>query len=1036
MSDVEGGSGLEKILTIMDQIFVGSVRIETPQLQALAFSFPIEALEDRIECNKFAEYLVSSLLSSSFYPSLTASDKVALLALSMSNRATTRFGTDVTLQIDEAIIQYAESHLTALKSWVERHRCARDKRATEKEALLVTLVISASLNRLIPYMQTCDYAQIQRFDRSCNLRNLLPTIPPLTEFSTTLGLVKLMLKLASVYPAFATGCYQEAIQLGLESIESFKELGPRGEELVPDFVGQIRLTLSFLYRLRNDFAAAVDQAKAGISEFQRIGQPAEVVRAWGAMAKTLRAAGDIRGEIAAHVSALRLAQELKLHLVCAMILRWLAAAYLQAGELIQAREAVENSKAICAALPEKQLRQFAARQVDAIGADLLYWTDGWKEFISDQPGVNETGLNHVADRNDRVAKATALKSELASIYWESANSSHDLVLAVEKSRSLGQLYDELEMFIDEALAYQYCARLLRRLNNMQGAKEALLSGVNAWQHFRQRASRRVLSPVALEIESANLYRIANDLVELGCVGEAWQVLQRGKAVFLSDILEVTEAGKDALGAIDSDLRQKLVQHLAPAIESESSPASNDRVNGKNFEETLRKIANRSTRPAASSIDRGQGLKLEEYQSVADTLEKDAVILEYLKLDQRIQVFISFPGSRAPETMSWIIPDKLAEDIYMTTWSWRDLAANSYSNASLRKIVQSMEQPLQIPSMQSVKEARQQLRHIWNFFIGPIWERIAHARRIYLSPHQWLHHVPIHRAMSTEGRHLHNYCEVRYVPSASLAAKLRCAKGTKRSTGVPLRSSVFSVANPERQRSGDNAKSRSLTFSEYEANEVSNRLAAADADSTMLRGAEASLSAVLSAIGGHDVIHFSCHGDTVEGLPVLNHLRLSSDVLMAHDLLCCPDRLRPEALVILNACGTNEASIRRSDETLGLASAFLAKGARNVLATLWPINDLASSVIASRAIQKYVLNGRSIDMALADGLSEVASLSWDDAIGICDTHAIWCRDSGLSDEAEAAKAFSSRLKNAKGQGNVTPTPFMHESFLAPFQIVGV
>jgi CHAT domain-containing protein len=58
------------------------------------------------------------------------------------------------------------------------------------------------------------------------------------------------------------------------------------------------------------------------------------------------------------------------------------------------------------------------------------------------------------------------------------------------------------------------------------------------------------------------------------------------------------------------------------------------------------------------------------------------------------------------------------------------------------------------------------------------------------------------------------------------------------------------------------------------------------------------------------------------------------------------RLEAE-LVTLSACETGVSQILRGDEPMGLVRAFLSAGARAVLVTQWPVDDLATYFLMER-----------------------------------------------------------------------------------------
>jgi CHAT domain-containing protein len=74
------------------------------------------------------------------------------------------------------------------------------------------------------------------------------------------------------------------------------------------------------------------------------------------------------------------------------------------------------------------------------------------------------------------------------------------------------------------------------------------------------------------------------------------------------------------------------------------------------------------------------------------------------------------------------------------------------------------------------------------------------------------------------------------------------------------------------------------------------------------------------------------------------------------------RLRAE-LVVLGACQTGLGDLKDAEGTVGLQRAFLARGARSTLVSLWTVDDLASSALLREFYRQWLAGGMSKSEAL-------------------------------------------------------------------------
>jgi hypothetical protein len=149
--------------------------------------------------------------------------------------------------------------------------------------------------------------------------------------------------------------------------------------------------------------------------------------------------------------------------------------------------------------------------------------------------------------------------------------------------------------------------------------------------------------------------------------------------------------------------------------------------------------------------------------------------------------------------------------------------------------------------------------------------------------------------------------------------------------------------------------RELASAEGEAGAVARGLGAAP-----LLGADATVPAVVAALGSATHAHFACHAVTDPGDPGGSCLMLADGRLSVRDL--APVLASDGYLAYLSACGTASGGHRLLDEPVHVASALHAAGFAHVIGTLWPVDDGVADQLA-RAFYRLLTAGQEPAAAL-------------------------------------------------------------------------
>jgi CHAT domain-containing protein len=146
---------------------------------------------------------------------------------------------------------------------------------------------------------------------------------------------------------------------------------------------------------------------------------------------------------------------------------------------------------------------------------------------------------------------------------------------------------------------------------------------------------------------------------------------------------------------------------------------------------------------------------------------------------------------------------------------------------------------------------------------------------------------------------------------------------------------------------------------------------------VLEGFDATRANVLARdLSGYRFIHIASHGIIDSEIPQLSALilgawdrngRVADQYIRAGDLM----GLTLDAeVVVLSACDTALGREFAGEGLIGLRYAALARGARSVVGTLWPVSDAIAADVMTDMYRNITVNGRSVEMALSAAIRSV------------------------------------------------------------------
>ncbi|MBV8030275.1 MAG: CHAT domain-containing protein [Betaproteobacteria bacterium] len=218
------------------------------------------------------------------------------------------------------------------------------------------------------------------------------------------------------------------------------------------------------------------------------------------------------------------------------------------------------------------------------------------------------------------------------------------------------------------------------------------------------------------------------------------------------------------------------------------------------------------------------------------------------------------------------------------------------------------------------------KKLYTRLIAPIRDHLGTPNLLVVG-HGALHYIPFN-ALHDGSRFLVESYSIRLLPAATVLKFLKA--GATEKPGA-----LLAFGNPDL---GD--KRFDLVFAQKEAERVARILP----KSRALVGKEASRVAFRKYASDFRFLHIASHGEFDADHPLASSLLLAPDGpddgrLTVSDLYS----MRVDAdLVTLSACETGLGKVANGDDVVGLTRGFLYAGTRTIVASLWQVDDRATS----------------------------------------------------------------------------------------------
>jgi CHAT domain-containing protein/Tfp pilus assembly protein PilF len=424
------------------------------------------------------------------------------------------------------------------------------------------------------------------------------------------------------------------------------------------------------------------------------------------------------------------------------------------------------------------------------------------------------------------------------------------------------------------------------------------------------------------------------LARLGKPGEAFFMAERARARAFLDQLgnerPSLQAGSNTkLTEQEITLREEMASLEKHLQEEESAPLSqqnaahiallNDKIKEKRSEYEQLLVQLKLDNPEYASLVTVSPISITETQKL---LDENTTLLSY---------FVA-----GDTTLAFIVKRDSLEVVELPVSEQEIIKANSDFRS--RK---DFEDP-----------AASGLANLYTRLVAPLRSRLT-TSLIGIIPHRELNYVPF--AALYDGQH---YLSDDYLlfslPSASV---LSYVKGRAKIETPKLL--VLAYARPE-----------GMPFLKKAEEEV--QAIAALYGTQPVLGNEATEEMIDTRAGGYNLLHMAAHGQLDSANPLFSRIVLApggkQDGMLRVQEVYGLD-LKAMDLVVLSACETQLGALSRGDDLIGLSRAFIYAGTSSVVASLWKVDDQATSVLMT-TFYTHLKEGKGKAQALQAAQNEV------------------------------------------------------------------
>jgi len=448
-------------------------------------------------------------------------------------------------------------------------------------------------------------------------------------------------------------------------------------------------------------------------------------------------------------------------------------------------------------------------------------------------------------------------------------------------------------------------------------------------------------------DTRDVFRDAIDtLIRLGKVDRALELLELSHDANLRRIFDPSK-----LKPKDAELKKTLGDLKDKTAEAEAAKkALNEELAKPESQRSVARVEALSKRMASSDGEMRQlllrlkrdhralysmlSITPESIADLRESLPRDALVLEYFVATDALYIFVI---TREQKTARAYKVPVSAQDLETAVYEFRKgIDASGRSRGSKAFVDEAEAKPNPPPTFALS-------RKLYGWLIAPVQAELTAAKTTMIVPFGALHYLPFQALVTNDDKDKPVYLlekhRLSYLSSSTIFKMLKRDR-------APTARTLLAFANPDKTLQGAREEVERVQRESFPKARV------------LIEG-EATKARFFELASQFRIVHFATHGVLKED-PLASHLKMAADPLTVDEITLFSGLEGNTDLVVLSACATAiELGKSRGDELISIASAFSSAGAPALVASLWDVDDGATSELMA-AFYKALQGGKGMD----------------------------------------------------------------------------